>query len=243
MLEDEQDVQKVLYWEKLGLAKRKVFSVKSGDLLSGYYSEDVREFLRDNAVVFLKSREKGFSARVAAKRLCVRDPELEAVVKKHCASESDLLLSELMQIKHDSMGKKESRHFIRNNQILNSSRPIRSLSHSVPLTLRREAEKIVSYIAQCVDFPGNYVLDLALVEKDGVVTTDIVEFNPIGTSMCYVNNSIFTEEWDGVRSDQKKVTYGFEYQLDMLDDPQRYKVHRNSGEKFGYLSVEEYEFL
>lgn len=243
LLEWEDDVQKIMRWELLQLTKRKVVSMKSGDMLSGRFSEDAQKILRENEVVFIKSREKGFSAKVLSSKVTDGDQDIARIINKHCSPEMDILLSEPMNIRQDSIGKKESRSFIRNNRILNASRPIHSLAHTVPMTLMREAERIVSHIATMGNFPCNYVLDLALVERDGEITTDIIEFNPFGTSMCYVNNSVFTEGIPGLLSEQNRSCYGYEYQLDMQRNPGRYKMKRNSGEKFTYISSEQYEFL
>lgn len=243
LLEQEDDVQTILRWELLQLTKRKVVSVKAGDMLSGHFWEEAQEILRENEVVFIKSREKGFSARVLSSKVTNGDRDIVRIIRKHCAPETDILLSEPMNIKQDSISKKESRHFIRNNRILNSSRPIHSLAHTVPMTLMREAEQIVSHIAATGDFPCNYVLDLALVERNGETTADIIEFNPFGTSMCYVNNSIFVESIPELLSEQDRNCYGYEYQLDMKRNPGRYKMKRNSGKNFSYIPSEQYEFL
>ena len=239
LLETEADIMKILHWELLQQAKRKIISLKVGYLLSGYLSDAARAMLEEHACVFIKSREKGFTARVSSGRLLNRDPAVMAVIQKHCPPDAEILVSELMNIKCDSLGKKESRHFVMDNRIQNSSRPIHSLVHSVPKTLLCEADKIVKQIAEIEGFPDNYVLDLGLVEKNGETIVDIIEINPIGSAMCYVNNSIFP----GVPHEDSTVSYGREYQLDMIRNPLRYRAKRFSGEKFDYCSVEQYEFL
>lgn len=243
MLETEDDIRKVLHWELLRQVKRKIISLRAGDILSGRIPDYARTMLEENEAVFVKSREKGFSAKIASDRLLSQDPAVMAVIAEHCAPEADVLVSELMNIKRDSLGKKESRHFVINNQIRSSSRPIHSIMHTVPKTLLREAKSIVEQIARNEDFPDNYVIDIGLIEKNGEAMADIIEINPIGSAMCYVNNSIFAEALPGAEQEENKLSYGREYQLDMARNPHRYRANRSSGEQFGYCSAEQYEFL
>ena len=91
------------------------------------------------------------------------------------------------------LGTREIRHIILNNQVVNSFRALHSLKHTVPKSHKNIAIHMVDHIRRLGVFPANYALDLGeFIDSNGNSYIDIVELNPISCSMCYVNNSIYT---------------------------------------------------
>lgn len=91
-------------------------------------------------------------------------------------------------------------------------------------------------------FPSSYVLDMGLFEKNGETFADVVEMNPITTSLCYVNNSIFEEEVQEIAGLKTKWNIGVEYCYDALEHPERYVETRHVGEQYSYLHEGHYDF-
>ena len=90
------------------------------------------------------------------------------------------------------LGTREIRHIILNNQVVNSSRALHSLKHTVPKSHKNIAIHMVDHIRRLGVFPANYALDLGeFIDSNGNSYIDIVELNPISCSICYVNNSIY----------------------------------------------------
>ena len=89
------------------------------------------------------------------------------------------------------LGTREIRHIILNNQVVNSSRALHSLKHTVPKSHKNIAIHMVDHIRRLGVFPANYALDLGeFIDSNGNSYKDIVELNPISCSICYVNNSV-----------------------------------------------------
>ena len=58
------------------------------------------------------------------------------------------------------LGTREIRHIILNNQVVNSSRALHSLKHTVPKSHKNIAIHMVDHIRRLGVFPANYALDL-----------------------------------------------------------------------------------
>ena len=72
-------------------------------------------------------------------------------------------------------------------------------------------------------FPASYVLDLGdFIDADGCTYTDIVELNPLSSSLCYVNSSPFTVEVPEIAQVRQTWGMGFQFCLDYLSAPDRY---------------------
>lgn len=85
------------------------------------------------------------------------------------------------------LGTREIRHIILNNQVVNSSRALHSLKHTVPKSHKNIAIHMVDHIRRLGVFPANYALDLGeFIDSNGNSYIDIVELNPISCSMFYV---------------------------------------------------------
>ena len=78
------------------------------------------------------------------------------------------------------LGTREIRHIILNNQVVNSSRALHSLKHTVPKSHKNIALHMVDHIRRLGVFPANYALDLGeFIDSNGNSYIDIVELNPI----------------------------------------------------------------
>ena len=78
------------------------------------------------------------------------------------------------------LGTREIRHIILNNQVVNSSRALHSLKHTVPKSHKNIAIHMVDHIRRLGVFPANYALDLGeFIDSNGNSYIDIVELNPI----------------------------------------------------------------
>ena len=152
------------------------------------------------------------------------------------------MISELYGIRSDSLGNKESRHFVVDGKIVNSSRQLKSIRHAVPQNLLTHAEEIVKSISQVQGFPKNYVIDICEFERGGRSFVDVVEMNPVTTSLCYVNNSVFFEMVPEVVSIRNKLRMGVEFCFDAITHPERYLQKRHSGVSYAYYSETQYDF-
>ena len=69
----------------------------------------------------------------------------------------------------------------------------------------------------------------------------VVEINPLTTSLCYVNNSVFLDELPEIVG--QNSTMGYEYRLDALLAPTRYTADRSSGKRYHYTGEDRFLFL
>lgn len=66
------------------------------------------------------------------------------------------------------LGTREIRHIILNNQVVNSSRALHSLKHTVPKSHKNIAIHMVDHIRRLGVFPANYALDLGeFIDSNG----------------------------------------------------------------------------
>lgn len=127
------------------------------------------------------------------------------------------------------LGTREIRHIILNNQVVNSSRSLHSLKHTVPKSHKNIAVHMADHIRSLGVFPDNYALDLGeFVDCNGDSYIDIVELNPISCSMCYVNNSIYTNVVPEISECQHQLMMGVEFCYDAIANPKNYDMLRIS---------------
>lgn len=136
------------------------------------------------------------------------------------------------------------RHIILNNQVVNSSRALHSLKHTVPKSHKNIAIHMANHIRSLGVFPANYVLDLGeFVDCNGDSYIDIVELNPISCSMCYVNNSIYADVVPEISECQHQLMMGVEFCYDAIANPKNYDTLRISNKNYTYVSDNQYSFL
>lgn len=142
------------------------------------------------------------------------------------------------------LGTREIRHIILNNQVVNSSRSLHSLKHTVPKSHKNIAVHMADHIRSLGVFPDNYALDLGeFVDCNGDSYIDIVELNPISCSMCYVNNSIYTNVVPEIGECQHQLMMGVEFCYDAIANPKNYDMLRISNKNYTYVSDNQYSFL
>ena len=192
-IETETDIIKIESWYKLNLTQRKFAEISLFDIENDFFNKEALRLFSQGYNIFLKSIHKGFSAVINPMRIIQHDQELIRFLKRQCEKHGvNLLLTNYYKMKTDSIGTRESRHIIINNNVINSSRFLSNLSHTVPKTHIIKAGEKAEAIRMIKHFPKNYVLDVGdFVDSDNILYLDIVEINPLTCSMCYVNNSIF----------------------------------------------------
>lgn len=89
------------------------------------------------------------------------------------------------------LGTREIRHIILNNQVVNSSRALHSLKHTVPKSHKNIAIHMVDHIRRLGVFPANYALDLGeFIDSNGNSYIDIA--NPKNYDMLRISNKSYT---------------------------------------------------
>lgn len=242
LIEDAKQKAIIERWYKTGIAKREIYELPISEYINGLYNKNIISFLQENSLIFVKSLLKGFSIETTAQRF-LHDSELkELIINKSEGNNTTLLISKCLNLKNDSLGKKETRHFIINGNVENSSRMIHSLMHNCLNSHVRKAKEIVQIINR-LDFPKSYVLDLGEFEDDGLRFVDVVEINPISLSMCYLNNSIFIQSFDNeVNYIHSQSGMGIEYCYDYSINPERYRSEKFVGDRFEYQDETHYVF-
>lgn len=243
-IETPLEIEKIQLWEKLNLTHRKIICVRYGEIISKNLSKRTREFLEENRYVFLKSRIKGISVKIQSERVLNADEELVEILNKTRKTiDDEFLISPVMKIESDSLGEKEARFFVRGNKIINCSRNVHTVKHTVAAPLLKKAREITDIIEEKDSFPENYVLDIAKFNDGSQTYFDVVEINPISTALCYVNNSIFTECSDDIEALYREYQFGYEYCYDSLMSSNVYHKERLSNYNYSYITDGRYDFL
>ena len=244
-IETETDIIKIENWYKLNLTQRKFAEISLSDIENGLFKTEVLEFFFKECNIFLKSVHKGFSAVINPMRILQHDQKLIRFLKRQCKKYGEnLLLTNYCKIRTDSIGTRESRHIITNDNVINSSRFLLNLKHTVPRSHIIKAREIAKIISMIKSFPQNYVLDLGeFVDNDNVMYLDIVEINPLTCSLCYVNNSIFDYVLPEIREIQIQSRMGAEYCYDAIKKPQKYYIRRISNINYSCIASDRYFFL
>lgn len=245
VMETLDDIDLIEKWANYVDVQRDLFYVSFYELISDKKHLNIFNLLNNNELVFVKSSIKGFSAVVATEKIKNKDEQVISFLQKKCKElDSDILIvSDYCQIKKDSIGKKEARFWVLENEIINCSRMVHSVRHTVPKKLVVKAQEIVNALKNNQTFPNNYVLDVAEFCNENGSFVDVVELNPITNAMCYVNNSIFKIQVDEIKAVSEKFSGGFEYCYDFLYDRSNYVLERCAGENFEYISDEHWFFI
>ena len=239
LVETEHDVERIESWYRLGLTRRSIQEVELSELMSAQNHLDMED------IIFLKSKHKGFSAIIGVTRIAQHDAETVAFLEEQSRRYgSRMVLSKYLPIKNDSLGTRETRHIILNNQVVNSSRSLHSLKHTVPKSHKNIAIHMVDHIRRLGVFPANYALDLGeFIDSNGNSYIDIVELNPISCSMCYVNNSIYADVVPEIGECQRQLMMGAEFCYDAIANPKNYDMLRISNKSYTYTSDNQYALL
>lgn len=242
LLEDAEAVERIERWTDLKLHQRPIRMISSETIINNDYDKCDRRYIESAKRVFLKSVTKGFSLQCTSGMLLESDSNIINLIRKYANGQKiDIMISKEHYIEKDSLGNKEARFFILNNKVINSSRYICKLKHSVPKSLRKTADEFVEKIAM-QNYSANYVLDLGYFRDGDDTFIDIVEVNPITPSYCYVNNSIFEECVPEIETLQEATRYGYEYAFDYLDNPDKYELQRDYNRSYELLKENRYFF-
>ena len=229
LLETKADIEAIENWTDLNLTKRKIETTTRGDL-----SDTLRNF-PDEEKFFIKTKHKGINMVASRESLADRNSNEFRTLAEACSKYgNELLVSEYSGIKCDSIGKRESRHFFINGEIVSSSRYVYGVRHKVPTSHIIKAKEIAEAMKEKT-FPSNFVLDIGDFIDENVDTyIDIVEFNPITCSECYVNNSIFYERIQEIDKVYELYRIGNEFCYDLLENPDKYSMERASNRNYQY---------
>lgn len=176
----------VTNWFELYSPKRKFHKIKGRELLDLTTLEELeREF---GPEIFFKTIEKSYYEVIKLEYL--KDPKtvISRALEKHL--EEEFIISEVVDIKKDDLGRKEYRIFVFNNQILNISRCTDCFLHQIEPEVYERAKQILEEV-KALSFPSSYVMDLfEYVDKNKNSQLDILEFNGISASGRYLYNSV-----------------------------------------------------
>ena len=112
LVETEHNIERIESWYRLGLTSRSIQEVELSELMSA------QNHLGVEGKIFLKSKRKGFSAIISTARIAQHDAETIAFLEEQNRKYgSRMVLSKYIPIKNDSLGTRETRHIILNNQV------------------------------------------------------------------------------------------------------------------------------
>lgn len=240
LMETGKDIAAIENWYEYPIAERVCYKTSMDRLLDPSEDISLKNILLENEKIFIKSVQKGFSAVIPSAKIWSKDGEvcifLERMKEQYGG---DIILSPYVEIKKDSLGRRESRHIVWTGQIMNSSRFIHSLCHTVPKSHITKAAELVEKIKRIEEFPDNYVIDIF---ESADKCLDVTEINPLSCAMCYVNNSVFDSFLSEVEEIYKKKRIGAEYCYDAMKNPERYPEVRKANGMYGYVADQHYVF-
>lgn len=172
LAETEEDIKKIEEWYTLGFTERHLWEITLPDLLA------VQSWVSGTAdIIFLKSKQKGFSAVISTARIANRDSSVIEFLETNSRKfGSKMILSKYFPIRSDSLGTRETRHVVLGHRVTSSSRMLHSIKHTVPRSHKTKAQTIADKIRYSGALPPNYVLDLGeFMDSTGGVYLDIVE--------------------------------------------------------------------
>ncbi len=245
LIESVENIEIIENWAFYINTTRDIYCIDVKELYDESVVSKIRSLAKGKEYIFIKSLKKGFSAIISMTKIIENNQELQEFLIKKCeeSGSNSIIISPYYEIKKDSLGKKEARFFVFGNQILNCSRNLHSIKHIVPKKIISNAYNIIEKIKTTDNFPENYVLDLVEFFDGEDSFVDIVEFNPITTSMCYVNNSIFAELNETIKEAYEKLKMGYEYCYDYTLKKERYVLSKCVGESYEYKNDERWTFI
>ena len=232
LIEDNHAVYKLKHWFEYAPPKRFICSFASYNKLKEYVDSGMMPWIADSCV-FLKTVRKKYSNIITGEDLLSDSFWKELFSRQTINNEEELIVSRVENIETDQFGKKEWRCVVRNGRVQNISRYFHSLVHKIPNQISEEAEKKAFLFSGNKDFPSDYVMDLMNTTDKRI---EIVELNPLSSSMCYVNNSIFTEKLDEIADVHASLGIGYEFCLDWLTNPTRYHLSPEQGITYTYFN-------
>lgn len=183
-----EDRNKIQTWYEYYTPHRFFISLKGSQIKSLPMVEYLCSHINEGSV-FIKTKKKDFNGFVPIYDLINEDSYFRKALEYHM--EEDFLISEIVAIDEDNMGKKEYRVVVKNGEVMNISRITELNYHRIEPSVYNFARSLAQQLPNT--FPKNYVVDL-FQYHNGIV--DVVEFNSFGSSAKYLYNSIFTKSTD-----------------------------------------------
>lgn len=229
LIEEPEDITRLKHWFDYVSPSREIKNFHDTFSLR-HYAFDL-PWVRHSSKVFIKTVRKSYSAVISKEALMDDNYWIERSISRQILPDEEIVLSRVENIKCDQFGECEWRIFVLNNQVNCASRSLYSLSHRVPDKVFYAAERFVDQLEKTIGFPTYYVLDLMETTRGQL---EIVELNPVSSSMCYVNNTIFNDILPEIKQIHKVLGIGYEYCLDALLNPQKYHVLPQPGIDYTY---------
>lgn len=177
-----EDIEGIKYWPNvIEPHNRDVSIIKGEDFEDLSFLTYLFERYGVNGSIFLKTVEKDFHGIIPIVDIIEPDSPFRKAIKYHLQDE--FIISPVVTIDEDKLGKQEYRAFIHDRTITSVSRPLHKTYHKIPKEVIDFINRIIAELPN--DFPNYFVVDVASINGQ----LDILEFNPIETAMPYLYNS------------------------------------------------------
>ncbi|MCI9232983.1 MAG: hypothetical protein HFH08_00130 [Bacilli bacterium] len=181
-----EDIENVKHWANFIEPHHRDVSIITGqDFEDLAFLTCLFEQYGVNGSIFLKTVEKDFHGIITIIDIVEPDSPFRKAMKYHLQDE--FMISPVITIDEDNLGKQEYRAFIHNRVITSISRPLHKTYHRIPKEVIQFINTIIKELPN--DFPDYFVLDVA--SSKGKL--DILEFNAIETAVPYLYNSRMAE--------------------------------------------------
>lgn len=192
-----EDIHKVLHWYQF-IEPIRTYIPFTGDMLHDKaFLTYLWEVFSDSQEVFLKTVQKDFNGIIDFSSLFDENSDLRKAFSYH--ENDEFILSNKILVDEDKIGKQEYRVFVYDRNIMNISRVTNTTYHKIPNSVLEYAKEVITSLP--IDFPRSFVLDIFKYQN----TLDILEFNPIEVSGCYLYNSVFDFASDLLHRDMLDV--------------------------------------
>lgn len=231
LVEDNQAIKELKHWFMFLPPTRCIESFDSlSKMLDILKSKEIPWLQRDKSV-FIKTVKKGYSSIISSNEIL--DKNFFDNITPKIKLNDEIVISQVEDIRTDSFGKMEWRCIVRYGQVQNISRYFHSLVHKIPQDIFHTASNMVAMLKAHGFSLSDYIMDLMLTADNRI---EIVELNPLSSSMCYINNSIFTEAIDDILNVHLLYGFGYEYCFDYLSNPTRYHMSPQDNVKYTYVT-------
>jgi len=185
------DYQRTLNWPKYIKTERRNI-IMNGQQIIENPEKIVELFGKDK--IFFKTKNKNYSDIIDVYKFLDKNSSFYKTLYEHQLD--DFIISDVVNIIEDKIGKLEYRAFIIEGEIYNISRIHDYLLESIPKIVLKKLKDTINYLKD-TNFPKSYVIDLFVTkDKNEKIIVDILECNPIIGSGTYLYNSIFSKSTD-----------------------------------------------
>lgn len=198
-----KQIEMVLNWVNYYKPKRKMEIIKGSELIDSDKIIQIEKEYGEN--IFIKTKTKNFSDNISTALLKDKECVFYKALEYHL--QDDFIISESVVPSKDCYGIKEYRCFVINDEVYNISRYTDDLLHRIDESVLKKANQVVEMMKGI--FPSCYSFDLFEYVKDGELTIDVVEFNPIHATGLYLYNTIFIKSNDILHNDINTISEEF----------------------------------